>query len=191
MFSNCVVGEDSWETLGLQGDQTSQSLRKSVLNVHCKDWCWSSNTLATWLEELPHWSRPWCWERLKAGGEGDDRGWEDITEMVKDRKARCAAVHGVTKSQTWLSNWRTEKTFSKQREYPRLEDTLNYLVYALIKGILSKNKGKKNKEKYILWKGKDKAALLMLLELQESLISSQDTRSVYTYQWYFCMLTTN
>ena len=24
-----------------------------------------------------HWKRPWCWERLKAGGEGDDRGWDD------------------------------------------------------------------------------------------------------------------
>ena len=33
------------------------------------------NTLATWCEELSHWKRPWCWERLKAGGEGDDRGW--------------------------------------------------------------------------------------------------------------------
>ena len=36
----------------------------------------SSNTLATWCEELTHWKRPSCWERLKAGGEGDDRGWE-------------------------------------------------------------------------------------------------------------------
>ena len=35
---------------------------------------WSSNTLATWCEELTHWKRPWCWERLKAG-EGEDRGW--------------------------------------------------------------------------------------------------------------------
>ena len=34
------------------------------------------NTLATWWEELTHWKRPWCWERLKAGGEGDDRGWD-------------------------------------------------------------------------------------------------------------------
>ena len=34
-----------------------------------------SNTLATWCKELTHWKRPWCWERLKAGGEGDDRGW--------------------------------------------------------------------------------------------------------------------
>ena len=32
-------------------------------------------TLATWWEELAHWKRPWCWERLKARGEGDDRGW--------------------------------------------------------------------------------------------------------------------
>ena len=34
----------------------------------------NSNTLATWCEELTHWKRPWCWERLRAGGEGDNRG---------------------------------------------------------------------------------------------------------------------
>ena len=32
--------------------------------------------LATWCEELNHWKRPWCWKRLKPGGEGDDRGWD-------------------------------------------------------------------------------------------------------------------
>ena len=37
---------------------------------------WNSNTLATWCEELTHWKRPWFWERLKAGGEGDDREWD-------------------------------------------------------------------------------------------------------------------
>ena len=51
-------------------------LRRSVLNIHWKDWCWSSNILATWCEELTHWKRPWCWERLRAGGEGDNRGWD-------------------------------------------------------------------------------------------------------------------
>ena len=47
------------------------------MDVHWKDWCWSwnSNILATWCEELMHLKRPWCWERLKSGGEGDDRGW--------------------------------------------------------------------------------------------------------------------
>ena len=52
--------------------------RRSVLDVHWKDWCWSwnSNILATWYEEQTHLKRPWCWERLKAGGEGDNRGWD-------------------------------------------------------------------------------------------------------------------
>ena len=76
MLLNCGVGEDSWESLGLQGDPTSPSWRRSVLGVHWKDWCWSwnSNTLATWCGELTHLKRPWCWERLRAGGKGDDRG---------------------------------------------------------------------------------------------------------------------
>ena len=63
--------EDSWESLGLQIDQTE---RKSVLNSHWKGWCWNSNILATWWE-LSHWKRPWHGEILKAGKEGDDRGW--------------------------------------------------------------------------------------------------------------------
>ena len=78
MFLNCGVGEDSWVFLGLQGDPASPSWRRSVLDVHWRDWCWSwnSNTLATWCRELTHLKRPWCWERLRARGEGDDRGWD-------------------------------------------------------------------------------------------------------------------
>ena len=76
MLLNCGDVEDSWESLGLQGDQNSKSEKKSVLNIHWKDWCWgwNSSTLATWCKELTHLKTPWCWERLKAGGEGDDRG---------------------------------------------------------------------------------------------------------------------
>ena len=56
---NCGAAEDSWESLGLQGGQTSQFLMKSVLNIHWKDrcWSWSSNTLATWCKEPTHWKR--------------------------------------------------------------------------------------------------------------------------------------
>ena len=80
MLLNCGVGEDSWESLGLQGDPSSPFWRRSVLGVLWKNWCWNwnSNTLATWCEELTHWKRPWCWERLRAGGEEDDRGWDGL-----------------------------------------------------------------------------------------------------------------
>ena len=78
MLLNCGVGEDTWESFGLQGDPTSPSWRRSILGVHWKGWYWSwnSNTLATWCEELPLFKQLWCWEGLGAGGEGDDRGWD-------------------------------------------------------------------------------------------------------------------
>ena len=69
MLSNCGAGEGSWESLGLPEDQTSQSQRKSTLNIHWKGWCWSSNTLATWCKESTHSKRPWFGERLEAKGE--------------------------------------------------------------------------------------------------------------------------
>ena len=61
----------------------------------------------------------WCWEGLGAGGEGDNRGWDgldgitdlmdvhlsELRELVVDRKAWRAAIHGVAKSRTRLSNW--------------------------------------------------------------------------------------
>ena len=78
----------------------------------------NSNTLATWCEELTHWKRPWCWERLKAGGEGDDRGWDgwmaspiqwtwvwaNSRRWWRTGKPGVAAVHRVAKSQTLLSD---------------------------------------------------------------------------------------
>ena len=77
MLLNCGVGEDPWESLGLQGDPTSPFWR-SALGFLWREWCWSwnSSTLATSCEELPHWKKLWCWEGLGAGGEGDNRGWD-------------------------------------------------------------------------------------------------------------------
>ena len=106
--------------------RSNQSILKEINpDIHWKDccWSWSSNTLATWWEELSHWKRPWCWERLKAGGEGDNREWNDwmasltqwmnlskLQEMMKDREAWGAAVHALTKSQLPLRDWKTTRS---------------------------------------------------------------------------------
>ena len=115
MLSNCSVGEDSWESLGLQGDPTSQRQRKSILNIHWKDWCWSwsSSSLATWCKDPSHWKRPWCWERLRAGVKGDVT--ED--EMV-------GWYH-------WLSGYEFEQTpdcccFSVTQSCPTLWDPMEW-----------------------------------------------------------------
>ena len=79
---------------------------------------WNSNTLATWWEELTHLKRPWCWERLRTGGEGDDREWDGwwhhqqnghgfgwIPGVGDGWEAWHAVVHAVTMSRTQLRNW--------------------------------------------------------------------------------------
>jgi len=58
--------------------RSNQSILKEINPEYLLEglmWNWSSNTLATWCEEPTHWKRPWYWERLRAGEEGDNRGW--------------------------------------------------------------------------------------------------------------------
>ena len=117
---------------GLQGEEIgiifnllqSIFIRKSTLNIHWKDWCWSriANTLATWWEEPTHWKRSRYREILKAQGEGGSRGWDGwiasltmklskLLEIVKDRRT-CVLQFLGSPSQTGLSDWtKTKKIF--------------------------------------------------------------------------------
>ena len=99
----------------------SQAILKELsLGFLWKEWCWSwsSSTLATSCEELTHWKRPWCWEGLGAGGEGDDRGWDGWMASrtrwtwvwVNSRSWWWTGRPGVLRfmglqSQTQLSDW--------------------------------------------------------------------------------------
>ena len=73
-----VVLEKTLETPLDSKDIKPANLKEITPEYSLEDWCWiwNSNPLATWCNELTHWKRPWCWEGLGAGGEGDDRGWE-------------------------------------------------------------------------------------------------------------------
>ena len=73
-----------------------------------------------WWKESTHWKRPWCWERLKVGGEGDDRGWDGWLSSLSQGRGVWAnsgrwwrtGKPGVLQSlgsqrQTWLRDWKT------------------------------------------------------------------------------------
>ena len=79
MLLNCGVGEDSWESLGLKEIQPVHSKGdQSLVFIGRTDA--KAETPILWPPDAKSWligKRPWCWERLKAGGEGEDEmvGW--------------------------------------------------------------------------------------------------------------------
>ena len=125
MLLNCGGREDSWESLGLQGDPTSPFWRRSVLCVfgridakaetpllwppHVKSWLigkdsdagrdWGQEEKGTTEDEMVGWFTDWT--HMSLGG---------LQELVMVTEAWRARIHGVAKSQTQVSDW-TELNF--------------------------------------------------------------------------------
>ena len=119
------AGEDSWESLGLQ-DQASPFYRKPWIFFGRTDA--EAETPILWPLDAKNWltgkdpdaEKDWRQEKRQQrmrwlDGITDSKGMSlsKRQEMVRDREARHAVVHGVTKSRTWLGDWTTTTNPSK------------------------------------------------------------------------------
>ena len=94
---------------------SGSSLEGLMLKLKLSHLIFGGSILATWCEELTHLKRPWCWERLRAGGEGDDRGWDGWMASptqwtwiwVKSRSCWWKGRPGMLESDMteWLNWW--------------------------------------------------------------------------------------
>ena len=142
---NCGVEEDSWESLGFQGHPTvSPKRNQSWIFIERTDA--EAETPILWPPDVKNWlTRKTLMLGMIEGGRR--RGWQrmswlngitslmdmSLSKLQMDREAWSAAIHGVSKFQTRLSDW-TE--LNKLPHFCGLNPTkICYLIFLWVKGL--------------------------------------------------------
>ena len=125
MLLNYGVGEDSWESLGLQGVQPVHSEGDQSWDFFGRNDA-KAETPVLWPPHAKSWltEKDWCWQGLRAGGEGDDRGWDgwiaSLTRWtwvsVNSGRWWCTGRPGMLRfmgSQTVGHDWATELNWTE------------------------------------------------------------------------------
>ena len=127
MLLNCGFGEDSWESLGLQGDQTSQSWRKLTLNIHWKDWCrsqtpilWPPDAKSCLIRKEPDVGKDWSQEE-KGTTEDEMVGWH---HQLNGHEFEQASGDGEGQGSPW---GRRESDTTEQLNKNKIQECIQFL----------------------------------------------------------------
>ena len=150
MLLNCTAGEDSWK-FPWTARRSNQSILKETSPEYSLEGLMLKLKLqyfGTWSKKLTHSKRPWCWERLRAGGKGVDRGWDGWIASLNQciwvwansrrqwRRGKTGVLQAMgSQSQTWLSNWTTTMKELHIHLYSSALLVLHFLTFLIFESI--------------------------------------------------------